>query len=192
MSNRPNAAPRRSGGDIARTSATDLVDTSAPLTAWKTRDRARSSNDGAAAARSDASAKASTPTRKTRRWPNLSPRLPLAGNATVTAPRYSVTSDETVSGTDPNSPMTLGNATASIVELSGTSTAPLATRAWPGRAAAPGPRSVTGGGRPRVVPSISTSASIGDPGGRVAGADDRRQPELSGTTAAATGRRRCS
>ena len=38
-------------------------------------------------ASSDASANATTPTRKTGRWPNRSPRLPLAGSATVTAPR---------------------------------------------------------------------------------------------------------
>ena len=87
MSKVPNAAPRRSGGDIARTSATDVVETSAPLTAWRIRARARSSNDGATAASSDESAKATTPARKTRRWPNRSPRLPLAGSATVTAPR---------------------------------------------------------------------------------------------------------
>ena len=87
MSNSPNAAPRRSGGDIPRTSATEVVETSAPLTAWRTRASAKSSKDRAAAASSEAIANASTPTRKTRRWPNRSPRLPLAGSATVTAPR---------------------------------------------------------------------------------------------------------
>ena len=69
MSNRPKAAPRRSGGDIARTRATDVVDTSAPLTAWSTRDSARTSNDGATAASSEATANATTPMRKIGRWP---------------------------------------------------------------------------------------------------------------------------
>ena len=69
MSNRPNAAPRRSAGDIARTSATDVVETSAPLTAWRTRDAASTSKVGAATAISDESANAVTPMRKTGRWP---------------------------------------------------------------------------------------------------------------------------
>ncbi len=67
MSNSPNAAPRRSGGAISRSSATELVETSAPLAAWSTRDTARTSKDGAAAASADASANAATPKRNTRR-----------------------------------------------------------------------------------------------------------------------------
>ncbi len=87
MSNSPKAVPRRSAGDIARTSATEVVDTSAPLTAWRTRDAARTSNDGATTAISDEIANAVTPMRKTGRCPYRSPRLPLASNAMVTAPR---------------------------------------------------------------------------------------------------------
>ena len=51
---------------------------SAPLSAWRTRDSARIANEGATAASSDDRAKATTPTRKTGRWPYRSPRLPLA------------------------------------------------------------------------------------------------------------------
>ena len=127
MSNSPNAEPRRSTGAIARSSATELVETSAPLSAWRTRDSARISNDTAVAARAEARANAPTPTRKTRRCPNRSPRLPLAGKAIATAPRYSVTSEATVAAPTWNSAMTLGSATASIVELRGTRMAPEAS-----------------------------------------------------------------
>ncbi len=124
MSNNPNAEPRRSGGAISRSSATELVETSAPVTAWSTRDSASSSKDMAVAASAEASAKAPTPKRNTRRWPNRSPRLPLAGSAIATAPRYSVTREATVAAPTPNSSITLGSATASIVELRGTRIAP--------------------------------------------------------------------
>ena len=87
MSNSPNAAPRRSAGDIARTRATEVVETSAPLIACRTRDAARTSNVGAATAISEETANADTPTRKTGRWPYRSPRLPLASRVMVTAPR---------------------------------------------------------------------------------------------------------
>ena len=87
MSNSPKAAPRRSAGDIARTRATEVVETSAPLIACRTREAARTSNVGAATAISDETANADTPTRKTGRWPYRSPRLPLASKVMVTAPR---------------------------------------------------------------------------------------------------------
>ena len=86
-SNRPNAAPRRSTGAMARTSASDVVEINAPLSAWSTRESARTANEGATAASSDDRAKATTPTRKTGRWPYRSPRLPLARRAIVTVPR---------------------------------------------------------------------------------------------------------
>ena len=69
MSNRPNAAPRRSTGAIARTRAIEVVEMSAPLSAWRTRATARIANEVAIAASSDDSPKATTPTRKTGRWP---------------------------------------------------------------------------------------------------------------------------
>ena len=55
-SNRPNASPRRPGGAISRTIATELVETRAPLTACRTRAPSRTANDVASAASSDASA----------------------------------------------------------------------------------------------------------------------------------------
>ena len=67
-----------------------------------------------------------------------------------------MTSDETVAGPIANSSMTLGSATASIVELSGTSTAPLATPSMAGLSSRARPGAVTGGARSRVLPSIST------------------------------------
>ena len=67
MSKSPNADPRRSAGDIARNRATELVETNAPLTAWRTRASASTSNEVAVAARADASANAATPTRNSRR-----------------------------------------------------------------------------------------------------------------------------
>ena len=67
MSNNPNAEPRRSGGAISRSRATELVETSAPVTAWSTRDSASTSKDMAAAASVEASAKPTTPKRNTRR-----------------------------------------------------------------------------------------------------------------------------
>jgi hypothetical protein len=69
MSNRPKAVPRRPGGASARTSATEVVEISAPLSAWRTRASVRTANDGASAAISDEIAKATTPTRNTRRCP---------------------------------------------------------------------------------------------------------------------------
>ena len=65
MSNSPNADPRRSGGAIARSNATELVETSAPVTAWSTRDSARISNETAVAASADANANARDPERGT-------------------------------------------------------------------------------------------------------------------------------
>ena len=79
--------PRRSTGASARTRAIEVVEISAPLSAWKTRAAASSSKVGATAANSDATANARTPIRNTRRWPYRSPRLPLASRAIVTAPR---------------------------------------------------------------------------------------------------------
>ena len=84
----------------------------------------------------------------------------------------------------PNSSMMLGRATASIVELSGTSigAACASIRASMRRREQPAPG--RGGGHRRrtipLVPSISTQPPVGDPRRRVAGPDDGRQPELAG------------
>ena len=124
LSNMPKAAPRRCGGASAATRAVELVATNAPLTAWRTRATARTKKVGANAARIDAAPKPTTPTRKERRWPTRSPIVPLTGSTIATAARYSATRDATAAGSTPKVSITLGSATANIVELSGTRTAP--------------------------------------------------------------------
>ena len=90
-----------------------------------------------------------------------------------------MTSVETVAGSIPNSSMMLGSATASIVELSGTSTAPLATPSIAGlrsRAVARYRHSR------RTEPAAAVELdqpSIRDPRRRVAGPDDGGQAELA-------------
>ena len=69
------------GAVRARASDTELVDTSAPVTAWSTREIARISNVTADAARVEARAKATTAMRNVRRCQNGSQRLPLVGSA---------------------------------------------------------------------------------------------------------------
>jgi hypothetical protein len=86
-SNSPNAAPCSSAGAVSRMSDAELVEISAPLTAWPTRDASSSSKVVASEPRADAMAKPNTPTRKARRCPNRSPIEPPIGRATATAPR---------------------------------------------------------------------------------------------------------
>ena len=87
--------------------------------------------------------------RKTGRWPYRSPRLPDARSAIVTAPRYRVTSDETVTASTSNWSMMLGRATASMVELSGTRIAPLAIPNIAGLSSRASRGPLTGGARSR-------------------------------------------
>ena len=158
----PKASPRRAGGAASRMSDAELVETNAPLTACRTRPAWRRPKDVATAATAEAAAKTRTPARKSRRWPNRSPREPLAGRATATAPRYRVTSEATGPAPRWNSSMIPGRATASIVELSGTRIEPLATPSMSGvRRRSPARRSREADAGHRrwtvpVVPSISS------------------------------------
>ena len=67
-----------------------------------------------------------------------------------------MTSDETVTASTPKSSMMLGRATASIVELSGTSTEPLAT---PSIAGPMQPRPTRPGHRRRTIPVLPSSST---------------------------------
>ena len=67
-----------------------------------------------------------------------------------------MTSDETVTASTPKSSMMLGRATASIVELSGTSTEPLAT---PEHRRAEQPRPTRPGHRRRTIPVLPSSST---------------------------------
>ena len=163
-----------------RISAAELVEMSAPLAAWPTRDTSRISNDGASAASSDDEGE-----RHRRRRGRPAVAVSIADAARPAArrrPRRGTASRATTTSLAPrpNSSMTPGSATASIVELRGTRIAPLATPSIAGpssRACARAASQEPDG--PRGAVDLD-EPPVGDPGRRVAGPDDRRQPELAG------------